>query len=181
MASEFLTEKEKKTLEVDLRRKIYNIVRKYAGSHFREIERKSTLATGSVQYHLDYLKKQGLIKAEKEGNNVRYFPRDFRPENRKIMGFLRQKSIRDILLYVITHRDCNHEQIVRYVKLAPSTVSWHLKKLEEDGIIGLVKMGRKTRYILHIDKNEVMNLLITYQESFFDSIVDNIVDMWDTE
>jgi len=83
MASEFLTDKEKKTLEVELRRKIYQVVNKYAGLHFREVERKSELATGSVKYHLDYLVKQGLIKLEKEGNNVRYFPRSFKSENKK--------------------------------------------------------------------------------------------------
>ena len=96
--TEFLTEKEKRVLEVGLRRKIYQIVKQYAGIHFREIERKSILATGSVQYHLNYLKRQGLIKIEKEGNTVRYFPQGFKTENKKIMVFLRQKSIRDIIL-----------------------------------------------------------------------------------
>jgi predicted transcriptional regulator len=178
--TEFLTEKEKKTLEVDLRRKIYKIVKAYAGIHFREIERKSSLATGSVQYHLDYLRKQGLIKLEKEGNNTRYFPKDFKPENKKIMSFLRQKSVRNIIIYILTNKNCNHEQIVSSVKLSPSTVSWHLKKLETSNIIGFLKKGRKTHYNMLIDKNEVMNLLITYQESFVDSIVDNIVEMWDS-
>jgi len=176
---EFLTEKEKKTLEVDLRRKIYQIVNNFAGTHFREIERKSKLATGSVKYHLDYLSKQGLIKMSKEGNNVRYFPRSFK-ENKKIMSFLRQKSVRGIVLFILNHNNCNHEQIVNSVKLSPSTVSWHLKKLGDANIVGFVKKGRKTHYNLLIDKNEIMNLLITYQESFFDTVVDNIVEMWET-
>ena len=181
MASEFLTDGEKKALELELRRKIYFQVRKQAGAHFREIERKSGLATGSVKHHLDYLARQGLIKAEKEGNNIRYFPRDFRPENKKIMGFLRQKSIRDILLFILTHNNCYHEQIVESVNLAPSTVSWHLKKLQDANIIGFAKKGRKTHYDMLIDKNEIMNLLITYQESFVDGIVDNIVEMWEAQ
>lgn len=179
MTSEFLTEKEKKTLEVELRRKIYRIVNRYAGAHFREIERKSKLATGSVRYHLDYLTRQGLIKVEREGNHVRYFPKNFRPENKKIMSFLRQKSIRDILLFVLTHDNCNHDQIVKFVKLSPSTVSWHLKKLEQEHIIKSIKEGRKTFYNLLADKNEIINLLITYKESFFDTIVDNVVEMWE--
>ena len=179
MTSEFLTEKEKKILEVESRRKIYQIVNSYAGEHFREIERKSKLATGLVQYHLNYLARQGLIKVEREGNNLRYFPKDFKLENKKIMGFLRQKSIRDILLFILTHENCNHEQIVKFVKLAPSTVSWHLKKLEQENIIGFIKEGRKTFYNLLIDKDEVVNLLITYKESFFDTIVDNVVAMWE--
>jgi len=179
MASEFLTDKEKKTLEVELRRKIYKVVNKYAGLHFREVERKSELATGSVKYHLDFLVKQGLIKFEKEGNNVRYFPRSFKAENKKIMSFLRQKSVRAIVLFILMHPKCNHEEIVSFVRLSPSTVSWHLKKLEESNMIGFVKKGRKTHYNILVDRNEVMSLLITYQESFFDTVVDNIVDMWE--
>jgi len=96
------------------------------------------------------------------------------------MGFLRQKSVRGIILFILTHNNCNHEQIVSNVRLAPSTVSWHLKKLEDASIIGFIKKGRKTHYNLLSDKNEIMNLLIIYKESFFDSIVDNIVDMWET-
>ncbi|MBL7055362.1 winged helix-turn-helix transcriptional regulator [Candidatus Woesearchaeota archaeon] len=179
MESEFLTDREKKVLEVDVRRKLYNIVKKYAGTHFREIERKSELATGSVQYHLNFLVKQNLIKLEKEGNNVRYFPKDFLSDNKRIMAFLRQRSVRNIILFVLTHNNCNHDQIVKFVKLSPSTVSWHLKKLEDENILGFVKSGRKTHYNVLIDRNEIMNLLITYQESFLDNLVDNIIEMWE--
>ncbi|MBN4049015.1 winged helix-turn-helix transcriptional regulator [archaeon AH-315-M20] len=177
---EFLSDKEKKTLELESRRKIYQIVKNFAGSHYREIERKSKLSTGSVQYHLDFLTRQKLIKLEKEGNTVRYFPKGFSSENEKIMSFLRQRSVRNILLFILTHANCNHEQIVKFVKLSPSTVSWHLKKLQDNIIISATRKGRKTFYNIVVDKNEIMNLLITYQESFFDHMVDNIIDMWET-
>ena len=141
----------------------------------------SSIATGSIQYHLNYLARQGLIKVEREGNNLRYFPKEFKQENKKVMGFLRQKSIRNILLFVLTHDNCNHEQIVKFVKLSPSTVSWHLKKLEQENIVGFIKKGRKTFYNLLVDRGEITNLLITYKESFFDAVVDNIVEMWELD
>ena len=96
------------------------------------------------------------------------------------MSLLRQRSVRNILIFVFTNNNCIHEEIVKQVHLSPSTVSWHLKKLEDKGIVGFLKKGRKTHYNILIDKNEIMNLLIVYQESFFDNIVDNIVEMWDT-
>src|SRR3989344_1616776 len=168
MPSEFLDEREKKILELDARKKVYEVVKKFAGCHFREIERKSKLSTGSVNYHLGYL------------NNIRYFPKEFKSENKKLLGLLRQKSIRMILIYMITNKDCNHEQIVKFVKLSPSTISWHLKKLEEENIVMFVKKGRKTYYNLLINRDEIINLLVTYQESFLDSLVDNVIDMWGT-
>ena len=97
------------------------------------------------------------------------------------MGFLRQKSIRKIILFILINPNCYHEQIVYSVQLAPSTVSWHLKKLNDVNIISFSKKGRKTYYKILSDKDEIMNLLISYQESFLDSIVDNIVEMWDTK
>ncbi len=73
MSSDFRNEKEKKVLELEARRKIYEVVKKFTGCHFREIERKSNLPTGTVKYHLSCLVKCGLIKEEKDENNVRYF------------------------------------------------------------------------------------------------------------
>lgn len=172
------SEKEKKILELDTRKKIYETVRKFAGCHFREIVRKSGLSNGSVRYHLHYLVHHNLIKEEKKGNTIVYFPMEFKPENSKLLSLLRQKSLRDIILFILTHKDCEHSEIVNFVKLSPSTVTWHLKKLEEEKIIASAKIGRTKNYRILIDNEEIINLLITYKESFLDSLVDNIIDTW---
>src|SRR3989338_66396 len=171
MPPELLEERERKILEVDSRKKIYSVVKEFAGSHFREIERKSGLSTGSVKHHLDYLAKSGLIACEKKGSNLRYFPHEFQPGSKKLMGLLLQESVRKILLFLLAHEQPNHEQIVANVGLSPSTVSWHLKKLEEEQVIRRSRTGRKVFYTLLADKSSIMNLLITYQESFFDTLV----------
>lgn len=178
MTTEFLDESEKKVLELESRRNIYEIVKKYAGSHFREIERRTGLSTGTVKYHLTYLAKSGLIEEQKDGNNIRYFPKYFDTKNKDILSLLRQKSVRDIILFILTNNNCNHETIVKAVNVSPSTVSWHLKKLQDSNVVGYVKKGRKTYYNILIDKDEIIKLLITYQESFFDSMVDRIVEMF---
>jgi predicted transcriptional regulator len=176
--AEFLAEKEKRILEVEARKKIYAVVKSSPGSHFREIERKSSLPTGTVKYHLSYLARYGLVKEQKGAHTVRYFPLSFDSKNITLLSFLRQKSIRNILLFILTHEHCNHEHIVSFTKLSPSTVSWHLKKLEEHSIITAQRKGRKAFYSILIDKKEIMALLITYQESFLDALVDNVVEMW---
>ena len=45
-------------LKLDIRKKIYNTVKKNPGLHFREIQRRVEIATGALQYHLDYLQKK---------------------------------------------------------------------------------------------------------------------------
>jgi predicted transcriptional regulator len=165
-------------LQLDTRRRIYEIVKRYAGCHFREIERKSGMPTGSVRYHLAYLAKRGLIKEEREGNSLRYFPKEFKSENTKLMGLLRQGSVRQIILFILTHKDCSHEEIAEAVGLSPSTVSWHLKKLEESSTVGSTRHGRVKNYRIRVNEEEIINLLVTYKETFLDSLVDKVIDMW---
>lgn len=171
--------KKERILELDVRRKIYGLVQRYAGCHFREIERKSGLSTGSVKYHLDYLAKHDLVRLEKEGNNLRCFPRNFKPQNARLMGLLRQKSVRKILLHILLNENCSHEQIAGSVSLSPSTVSWHLKKLEDACIVGSIKKGRYKSYCIKIEKEQIINLLIIYKESFLDTLVDRVIEMWE--
>ncbi|HII16363.1 TPA: winged helix-turn-helix transcriptional regulator [Candidatus Woesearchaeota archaeon] len=180
MSGVFLTDKEKQVLSVEARRRLYRLVREHAGLHFREIERKSLLPTGTVQYHLGYLCRQGLLKSEKDSHSLRYFPMEFTAESKQLMAILRQRSMRSILLFLLAHHGCSHEEITKSVKLAPSTVSWHLRKLEDAGAIASEKDGRKTRFSLLINSQEVINLLITYKKSFLDSVVDNVIEMWES-
>ncbi len=181
MPTEILDKREETILELETRKKIYEIVKKNAGCHFREIERRCGLATGTVQYHLGYLARHKMIGEEKENNTVRYFSKELNTKNKRLLSILRQKSMRHILLFIFTNNNCNQEQIVKEVQLSPSTVSWHIKKLEEEGVISSRKEGRKTFYENVIDKEEISALLITYQESFFDNLVDNVVEMWEME
>ena len=178
---QYMSENDKKMLELETRKKIYLAVKKYAGSHFREIQRRSGLAVGSVQHHLHALAKSGLIREVKKGNNIVYFPREFESGNTVLLGLLRQESIRKIILFIMMNKNCNHEQIVKYVNLSPSTISWHLKKLQQERIITAEKKGRKTFYKLALDEKEIVNLLITYQESFVDTLVDRVIEMWGFE
>jgi predicted transcriptional regulator len=172
--------KNSEILKLNSRKKIYEVVKKHAGSHFLEIVRQSNLSKGTASYHLGYLVKEGLIIKSNKGNNTIYFPKEFKPEHHKLLILLRQKSIRDILLFILTNKDCGHGDIVKFVKLSPSTVTWHLNKLEEEKIISSINNGRTKNYRLLIDSKEVINLLITYKESFLDSTVNNILEMLDS-
>ena len=63
-----------KALALETRRKLFEEIRRFPGIHFRELKRRTGLAIGSLQYHLDVLCKTRLVRAEKRGKFVRYFP-----------------------------------------------------------------------------------------------------------
>ena len=160
------SDEEKKILELDTRRGVYEAVQKFAGCHFREIERRSGLSTGMVKYHLSYLVRKGIISEERDRNNIRYFPKGIDQKNRKLLGFLRQNTVRKLMLFIIDNPGCNHKQTVKAVNISPSVVSWHMKKLKGHGIIEFIRSGRKTLYNALIDENDIFSLMSAYHDSF---------------
>ncbi len=168
-----------KILELDNRKKVYNLVKKFAGCHFRDLEKKSELPMSTIRYHLSYLSRHNFIQEKKEGNYIRYFPNEFESKNKNLLGLLRQKKVREIIIFILINPNCNHKQIAEAVDISSSTVSWHLRKLVDKHIVGFVNKGRETFYNLLIDKEEIIKLLITYQESFLDSLVDRVIEMWE--
>ena len=137
------------------------------------------MSFGSVSYHLSYLKKHKLIKEEKDGNNVRYFPLDVPIGEEKLLMLLRQRSVRTILLFIFANEGCSHQQIVSSIRLSPSTITWHLKKLLDSEIIKSNKEGKYKKYFLNVSKKKIMDLLISYRESFFDNLVNGLIELWE--
>jgi predicted transcriptional regulator len=166
-------------LDLESRRTIYDLVTRFAGCHLREIERASGMSFGMVSYHLSYLKRHHLIREERDGNHLRYFPLTMDVHDEKLLALLRQRSVRNILLFIMVHEGCSHQDIVSFVRLSPSTITWHLKKLLVNEIIRLERRGKYNSYLLDVPKELIMNLLITYRESFLDSLVDGFLELWE--
>lgn len=165
-------------LRLDARKKIYEIIQGNPGLHFREIQRRSGLATGALQYHLDYLMKKHLVKTERDAKFLRYFLVRERFDETRLMSLLRQDSIRKVAVFLMQKRFATTEVIARNVGLSPSTAAWHLEKLAESQVIEKSKRGKKAFYKV-VDKNRVASLLVDYKESFLDEVVDNFVDVWE--
>lgn len=166
-------------MNLESRRKIYDVVHDNAGSHLREIQRVAGMSFGLVSYHISYLLKHNLIREEKDGHYIRYFPADANSNDEKLLSLLRQRSVRTILLFIVTHEGCNHQEISSSVHLSPSTTTWHLKKLLERNIITANKKDKCKIYHLNIPKEEIVDLLREYRASFFDSLVDGLIDLWE--
>ncbi len=169
------------TLELDSRNRLYSLIEKSPGLHFREIQRRSGIAVGSLQYHLDFLQKRSFIHTVREGKFVRYYAMKTQHvvENKEIMNTLRQNQPRHILLFLLQKRFATNETIARSVSLSPSTVSSYLKKMVEFGILGRQKHGNKMAFFI-LDKTKVADLLVEYRKSFLDDMVDNFVQVWET-
>ncbi|MBN1941635.1 MAG: winged helix-turn-helix transcriptional regulator [Candidatus Diapherotrites archaeon] len=167
-------------LLLDSRQRIYNLIDQNPGLHFREIQRRTNLAVGSLQYHLDYLVKKHLIKIEKRGKFTRYYAVMGLQlgEAQTTMSLLRQESLRKIVIFLLTKKRVNNTRISKALALSPSTVSWHLDKLVDSGVVEKKRRGRKIFYKL-TNPDEAANLLRIYRKSFVDELVDSFVGIWE--
>ena len=167
-------------LKLDIRKKIYNTIKRNPGLHFREIQRRVKIATGALQYHLDYLQKKHLLKTERETKFLRYYLVRQEFEETAIMALLRQESIRRIIIFLIQKRFASNTSISKNVELSPSTTSWHLEKLVGSELVEKKRRGKKTFYKL-IDKQKIAEILVNYRRSFLDEVVNNFVEVWEED
>lgn len=166
--------------ELETRKRVYDQIRRSPGIHFRELERRLELVVGNLQYHIHYLEKKNLIRAQTDGDYVRYFARDMSLNeiDRKILSLLRRSGCRHILIQLLNNPDLNNKQLSQALSLSASTISWNLNILIEAGIIERKKIGRTSNFTI-VDPSAICKLLICYKESFLDALVDGFIEMWE--
>ena len=168
------------SLELDVRRRIYNCIVESPGLHFREIQRRTALATGSIDYHLHQLYKNGLIKLEKDKNYTRYYPltKNWSDEEKKILSLLRNTKMRHIIVFLVSKKKSTPLKIAEETGISLSTLSWYLKQLQENEIITHTKRGRFRFYRVN-DPKKMAEYMVTYRTSFLDTFVDRFIETWD--
>jgi predicted transcriptional regulator len=162
---------------VDLKNVLVGHIDEIPGIRYRELLRLTGLTNGVLTYHLALLEKSSSIRVDRKNRMTRYYPADISFEAASIIGLLKTNTTRHIILFILKHDLCSFNEIVEYVKKAPSTVSWHLKRLRDIGIISV----HNREYLLYRAKNKtvLVEILSKYKESFVDRIVNNYVEMVD--
>lgn len=168
-----------KALELESRRQLFELIQNNPGMHFREICRRVDMSPSVVDYHLRYMEVREIIVVKKEGRYSRYYPYEgMDVRDKPIMGLIQNPVLRGIIIHVLIHPGSTHKDILRAQSISPSTLSFHLSKLEKAGLIRKEKAGRKRRYYV-IDEERIASLLITYRESLADALVDSFVTLWE--
>lgn len=165
-------------LELDNRRKIFRFISQNPGAYFREIQKELGLGTGVLEYHLSYLVKKDLLSTEMVGKKRRYFVSDEIPHpDKKTIGLMRQKVLRRIVIHTIMNPNCSFQDLKKEFEISKSTLSFHLRKLEDAEIVESFKKGREKFYKV-VDPEETARILISYKSSFLDKVVDSFAEVW---
>ena len=90
---------------------------------------------------------------------------------------LRQDIPRKIMVRLLERDTASHSDLLTNFDISPSTLSFHLNKLVKARILNREKQGRVRNYSL-LEREAVIETLITYRESFLDEVVDRFADVW---
>jgi len=162
------------SIELEPRKKTYDAISENPGIHLRELDRKIDVPLGTIRYHLRVLEKRKLIIAKKEGKYKRYYAKgEIDRFDKDRLAFLRKELPRTIILFLLEYPGSSHKELSNALDVAPSTITYHLKKMKKANIVE--KKGSE----YHVkNEEEIADLLIQYQQTFLDSLVDRFVRMW---
>lgn len=162
-------------LDLANRKRIFECVRDSPGLHFREIQRRTSLPIGVLEYHLNYLVQKELLTLERDENFSRYYPGGQLSKGKQtVLSVLRQEIPRGVILYLLRNPGSTHTELLRNFTISGGTLSYHVKKLTTKGVVSAEKRGRES-YLRVVDPENVADLLIVYRRTFFDKLVDEFV------
>lgn len=165
-------------LDLESRRRIFAAVERTPGVHFRDLLADLEYAQGTLQYHLQTLAEEGLVEVSDDGKYTRYYPAsEFEAADRTVMNALRRTYSRRIIAHLLADGPLSTSDLAERIDKSDSTVSWHLSKLAEAGLVEKERDGRSVQYAL-VDPDRARHLYTIHRQSFTDALVDRLLGLW---
>jgi len=160
--------------KVDKKKLLLKIIDLSPGIRYRELLRITSLNNGTLSHHLSTLEKYSIIKVlRSENSNItRYYPASIPAEETIILGFLKIKTTKELIVKLLEKRSCTFNELVLHINKAPSTTSWNIKRLLDSNVITRKRGKDCSEYSLKNPK-EVEKLLQKVNISLLDRSVDN--------
>ncbi len=162
-----------------LKERILGLIISIPGLHFKGIQRALGVPNGTLQYHLERLEDEGLVKRHHILGYTRFYPSEIIPDDAKVIGILRQPNIKKILRFLVMNQEATFNELVKVLNLSPSTVAWYLKRLEAMRIISKERLeDGHVRYFL-TEHEKVKNLLDVLESGIMSRLTSRWIGMWD--
>ncbi|MCK4614213.1 MAG: winged helix-turn-helix transcriptional regulator [Thermoplasmata archaeon] len=165
-------------ITLENRRSLYRYIREHPGLHLRGISRDLDMNIGTLRHHIKFLERNRIVVSKKDGNlKVFFAARKLNADDKRISLLLQQKRLRNIILVIIITPGLTHGEISEKLSIKPSTLSKYVKILHEKKVLYFEKNRNEKRYFVRSEK-EIVELLMTYKKSFWDSFVDNMLEIY---
>ncbi|MHA1265634.1 MAG: winged helix-turn-helix transcriptional regulator [Candidatus Helarchaeota archaeon] len=152
-------------LNQSTRQQIYDVIAQNEGIHLREICRMLNKKMGVIQYHIYILESAKLINSMKDGRYKRFFVNHYdNPEHRTIIALLQRETTGKVLNLIyqqsIQGRSISHTTIAKELGSSNQALTWHIHKLEDAGIISILKRGSQKYYQINTNILPILEALL---------------------
>jgi predicted transcriptional regulator len=168
---------EKDEEDSENRKGVYDYIKKNPGAHLRMITRELDIGMGATQHHLDILEKSGKVKSRRINIYRHYYAVEVLDAEHNILAFLRQETAMDILTYLMEHPKSTQSEIIKFKGFSAPTISWHMSRLEEAGLVSSIKDGRTMRYTI-VNLQSISAALKTYHPNVWDKMLSRFADLF---
>ena len=138
--------KKDEILDHFVRGQIYGYVMTHPGDHYNAIMEGLNITNGTLSHHLRTLEVQGFIKSVRDGAYRRFYPMDMKvpSENGTRLSDL-QVSIMDLIR---KGNGITQNEIARALNVSQQCVSYNLRMLHREGVLGIERLGRERKYYM---------------------------------
>jgi DNA-binding transcriptional ArsR family regulator len=140
LAAGYNRRSESSALESDTRRALYEHVRESPGSYLSELSTRLDVSVSTVRYHARVLENHRVVVAAERGGKHRLYP--VGGTDPTLRAALDEEATARILRGVERLGPVTVADLASELDLAASTVSYHLTRLDDDGLVTRERDGR---------------------------------------
>ena len=162
-------------LELEIRRKIYNLILRNPGINLSTIAEILHVSPQLVDYHLLYMQYHHLITISKEKGYKRCYVKDkVGMEDKRLLAVLRQNIPLQIVLFLLKNPYSRHRDMLKHFGISSPHFSYYLRKLVKNKIVIQSTSDDKTGYIVD-NARDIIVLLVRYKPSH---VTEMVKDTW---
>lgn len=128
-------------LENDARAALYDVVEAAPGVHFARAASRAGLETSTARYHVRVLERSGLVETEHRLGKKRLYPASTSDDTRAIDAAVADPTTGAVLSAVESTEPATVTAVAEALDRSPSTVSEHLSRLADAGVVDRERDG----------------------------------------
>lgn len=136
---------------------ILTTIEKEPGVHAIEISRRAKCGWGTVVYHLGVLEKMAYVASVREGRHRRYFPKgEHHHRLHAPLALMKNPATSKVFEAIRVNPGIKQKELSHLLGLAPSTVNWHVGRLQGANLVVKTAAGRAVVYHVSALADEVL-------------------------
>lgn len=144
--------------EQPVRRRLLGLIRMQPGIHASELARGMDESWGTVQYHLNLLRKADLVQSVEAGRERRFFPEGVDESKMRMMTVLTQGRRNEIAQFIHNHPGARQVDICNALDVSRKTFRNSIKAMVEEGLVHEQKGLHNNRYFSEGPMDQALEL-----------------------